>query len=70
MFCPWSRVSSALFGPLHRSSKTASAAVVGRADAQPSGTHQISFYCDALHRTVAELKARGVEFTDGVADYR
>jgi catechol 2,3-dioxygenase-like lactoylglutathione lyase family enzyme len=34
----------------------------------PSGTHHISFYCDDVHKTVAELKARGVEFTDGVAD--
>jgi hypothetical protein len=37
-------------------------------DARPSGTHDISFYCDDIHRTIAELKARGVEFTDGVAD--
>ena len=35
----------------------------------PSGTHNISFYCDDIHQTVAELKARGVEFTDGVADH-
>ena len=34
-----------------------------------SGTHDISFYCDDIHRTVAELKARGVEFTDGVEDH-
>jgi catechol 2,3-dioxygenase-like lactoylglutathione lyase family enzyme len=34
----------------------------------PSGTHYISFYCDDIHRTVAELKARGVEFTDAVTD--
>jgi catechol 2,3-dioxygenase-like lactoylglutathione lyase family enzyme len=34
----------------------------------PSGKHDISFYCDDIHRTVAELKARGVEFTDGVVD--
>ena len=37
-------------------------------DGTPSGTHHISFYCDDIEKTVAELKARGVEFTDGVAD--
>ena len=34
----------------------------------PSGTPHISFYCDDIEKTVAELKARGVEFTGGVAD--
>jgi catechol 2,3-dioxygenase-like lactoylglutathione lyase family enzyme len=34
----------------------------------PSGTHDISFYCDDIEKTVAELKARGVEFTDGIVD--
>jgi catechol 2,3-dioxygenase-like lactoylglutathione lyase family enzyme len=34
----------------------------------PSGTHHISFYCDDIEKTVAELKSRGVEFTGGVAD--
>ncbi len=38
------------------------------ADGQPSGTHHISFYCDDVERTVAELRARGVEFTDGISD--
>ena len=33
-----------------------------------SGTHDISFYCDDIEKTVAELKARGVEFTDAVTD--
>ena len=33
-----------------------------------SGTHNISFYCDDIHRTVAELKERGVEFTEGITD--
>ena len=33
-----------------------------------SGTHDISFYCDDLGKTVAELKARGVAFDDGIAD--
>ncbi len=35
----------------------------------PSGTHHISFYCDDIHKTVAELKAKGVEFTEEVADH-
>jgi catechol 2,3-dioxygenase-like lactoylglutathione lyase family enzyme len=34
----------------------------------PSGTHDISFYCDDIEQTVAELRARGVEFTGPVAD--
>ncbi len=34
----------------------------------PSGTADISFYCDTIHETVAELKARGVEFTQDVED--
>jgi catechol 2,3-dioxygenase-like lactoylglutathione lyase family enzyme len=37
-------------------------------DGAPSGTPSISFYCDDIHKTVAELKARGVEFTDEVTD--
>ncbi len=40
-----------------------------RDDGTPaSGTAQISFYCDDIHRTVAELKSRGVRFTDEVSD--
>lgn len=34
----------------------------------PSGTTDISFYCDDVEKTVAELKARGVEFTDPITD--
>ncbi len=34
-----------------------------------SGTHDISFYCDDIEKTVAELKGRGVEFTEPVADH-
>lgn len=34
-----------------------------------SGTSDISFYCDDLHKTVQELTARGVEFTDEIADH-
>src|SRR5262245_7777903 len=35
----------------------------------PSGTHDLSFYCDDVHKTVEELKARGVEFTGPVEDH-
>ena len=38
-------------------------------DGAPSGTHDISFYCDDIDTTVAELKARGVEFTGPVVDH-
>ena len=34
----------------------------------PSGTHYVSFYCDDINATVADLSARGVEFTDEVSD--
>ena len=36
----------------------------------PSGTPDISFYCDDIATTVAELTARGVEFTQGIEDHR
>lgn len=35
----------------------------------PSGTADISFYCDNIEDTVTELKKRGVEFTQGVEDH-
>ena len=35
---------------------------------QPAGTHTISFYCDDIHGTVAELKQRGVEFIGEISD--
>jgi len=34
----------------------------------PTGTHSISFYCDDIESTVAELKEKGVEFTSEVTD--
>lgn len=34
----------------------------------PPGTHQISFYCEDIEATVAELRARGVQFDSDVAD--
>ena len=33
-----------------------------------SGTCDISFYCDDIDQSVAELRARGVEFTQNVQD--
>ena len=33
-----------------------------------SGTRDVSFYCDDIEQTVAELKGRGVEFTDEILD--
>jgi catechol 2,3-dioxygenase-like lactoylglutathione lyase family enzyme len=38
-------------------------------DGARSGTHSISFYCDDIKKTVAELKAKGVEFIDSIADH-
>jgi len=35
----------------------------------PSGTADISFFCDDIEKTVAELRARGVTFTRGVEDH-
>jgi hypothetical protein len=34
-----------------------------------SGTPHISFYCDDIAQTVAELQRRGVEFTEPIADH-
>ena len=36
--------------------------------APPSGTHDLSFVCDDIHKTVAELRSRGVEFSDEISD--
>lgn len=33
-----------------------------------SGTHDVSFWCDDIEGTVAELKARGVPFKGGIED--
>lgn len=40
-----------------------------RQHGEPTGTHNISFYCDDLEKTVAELRAKGVEFVDEIADH-
>ena len=34
----------------------------------PAGTHAISFYCDDIEKTVAQLRERGVEFLSDVSD--
>jgi hypothetical protein len=34
-----------------------------------TGTHDVSFYCDDLKGTVAELTRRGVEFDEAIADH-
>jgi catechol 2,3-dioxygenase-like lactoylglutathione lyase family enzyme len=34
----------------------------------PSGTPYISFYCDDIHKTIEELKAKGVEFVGEITD--
>lgn len=34
-----------------------------------SGTAEVSFYCDNIEGTVAELTRRGVEFTQGIEDH-
>ena len=38
-------------------------------DEVASGTADISFYCDDIAETVRELRSRGVEFTQEVADH-
>jgi predicted enzyme related to lactoylglutathione lyase len=35
----------------------------------PSGTAEVSFYCDDIATTAAELRARGVEFTRPIEDH-
>lgn len=34
-----------------------------------AGSHEISFYCDDIHGTVADLKSRGATFTADVEDH-
>ncbi|HZS39871.1 MAG TPA: VOC family protein [Polyangia bacterium] len=38
-------------------------------DPADAGGHDVSFYCDDIHGTVAQLESRGVEFTKDVADH-
>jgi predicted enzyme related to lactoylglutathione lyase len=38
-------------------------------DPADAGGHDVSFYCDDIHGTVADLHSRGVQFTAEVADH-
>ena len=38
-------------------------------DPSEAGDHDVSFYCDDIHGTVAKLKVRGVQFTQDVEDH-
>jgi len=38
-------------------------------ESPPSGTTDISFYCDDIEKTVAELRAKGVEFTGPIENH-
>jgi predicted enzyme related to lactoylglutathione lyase len=38
-------------------------------DPSYAGKHDVSFYCDDIQGTVADLKSRGVEFTKDVEDH-
>jgi predicted enzyme related to lactoylglutathione lyase len=38
-------------------------------DGPPSGAAELSFFCDEIEQTVADLKARGVEFVQGIEDH-
>lgn len=38
-------------------------------DPSEAGDHDVSFYCDDIHGTVANLKVRGVQFTQDVEDH-
>jgi hypothetical protein len=42
---------------------------VDTADGARPGTHDVSFYCDDIHGTVAELRGRGVEFRGEPEDH-
>ena len=41
----------------------------GQEEGSASGTPSISFYCDNIHHTVAELKSKGVVFVDEIANH-
>jgi predicted enzyme related to lactoylglutathione lyase len=38
-------------------------------DPSDAGDHDVSFYCDDIRGTVADLKSRGVRFTQDVEDH-
>ncbi len=37
-------------------------------DGRKPGTHKLSFFCDDIEASVAELRERGVEFIDEITD--
>ena len=39
-----------------------------RQHGEPSGTHNISFYCDDIEGTVTKLRGKGVEFKSEIED--
>ena len=39
------------------------------AEGAPSGTMDLSFYCDDIEQTVKDLKAKGVEFKGEIEDH-
>ena len=41
---------------------------VGEGIEHAAGTHTLSFSCDNIHGTVADLKRRGVRFTQGIGE--
>ncbi len=41
---------------------------IDSSDKPPSGTHEISFYCDDIKGTVAMLKKRGVVFDEDISE--
>jgi catechol 2,3-dioxygenase-like lactoylglutathione lyase family enzyme len=41
----------------------------GESEEDRSGTPSISFYCDDIQNTVADLKKKGVQFTQEVEDH-
>jgi predicted enzyme related to lactoylglutathione lyase len=42
---------------------------IDEAGSPAAGRHEISFYCDDIQGTVAELRGRGVQFRSEVADH-
>jgi hypothetical protein len=42
---------------------------IGSEGQPPAGTHNLSFYCDDIEGTVADLKSRGVSFKKEIEDH-
>lgn len=41
---------------------------VGKEIGHAAGTHTLSFWCDDIRTTVADLKRKGVKFTEGIGE--